>query len=298
MIDQSLGLSWSRFTMWGLKCFISIVAVYAVVIKIDWQAFYAVWQNLNGFILLGAFFLYNLSQLISALRMREYLALIDIRLDVRSSIHLCYLGMLYNLFLPGGIGGDGYKVYYLKRRHAQKSWSIIRALLGDRLNGFLGLLVIAWCCVVFNGLWAVQWYESLFLLLMLSLCMVVFAILQSKALGYELGSFVYCVWLSTLVQGLQALAAVILMISLGEFDYLFVVVLVFFLSSLASQLPITLGGVGTREVTMVYGFGYLGMDPSSGLAMALLFFIVQSLSNLLGLFCYHYPQHSKLMNGV
>jgi glycosyltransferase 2 family protein len=31
-------------------------------------------------------------------------------------IQLYLLGIYYNLFLPGGIGGDGYKIYLLKQK--------------------------------------------------------------------------------------------------------------------------------------------------------------------------------------
>ena len=53
---------------------------------------------------------------------------------------LCYVGMFYNLFLPGGIGGDAYKVYQLRKYHQGRTFAIVQAMIFDRLNGFLG------CC--------------------------------------------------------------------------------------------------------------------------------------------------------
>ena len=56
------------------------MAIYLVYIKIDGTAFFLLWRQLNLFILLWVFILYNISQVLSALRMRCYLALIDIGL--------------------------------------------------------------------------------------------------------------------------------------------------------------------------------------------------------------------------
>ena len=275
------------------KIGLSFLAIYLVYIKIDWNAFFLLWRQLDVFILLWVFLLYNFSQVLSALRMRCYLALIEIDLNRISSIYLCYLGMFYNLFLPGGIGGDGYKVYFLKRFYSQKTMLIVKALLGDRLNGFSGLLVIAFACFCFNGLFEIAPYQYALLLLCMLVGILGYALLQGWLFVFELKSFLFSLCLSITVQALQGLVAVILVRSLGDLNHSFIYVFIFLFSSIVSQLPLSMGGLGTREVTMVYCLNYLGIDPNAGLAMALIFFMCQTLSNCLGLFCYHFKLEPK-----
>ena len=226
--------------------------------------------------------------------MRAYLALIDIDLDRTSSIYLCYLGMFYNLFLPGGRGGDGYKVYFLKRFYPQRTMLSVKALIGDRLNGFSGLLVIAFVCFCLNGLFERARYQYVLLLLCMLVGVLGYALLQRWLFKFKLSSFLLSLCLSIAVQALQGLVAVILVRSLGDLNHPFIYVLIFLFSSIVSQLPVSLGGLGTREVTMVYCLNHLGIDPNAGLATALIFFMCQTLSNCLGLFCYHFELEPKV----
>ncbi len=39
--------------------------------------------------------------------------------------------MFYNLFLPGGIGGDAYKGYVLKKKYEVKTKSVVSILVLD-----------------------------------------------------------------------------------------------------------------------------------------------------------------------
>ncbi|QKG53302.1 lysylphosphatidylglycerol synthase transmembrane domain-containing protein [Hymenobacter sp. BRD67] len=57
--------------------------------------------------------LFTLSKLISSVRLNTFFRAVGIQLTERYNLRLYWLGMFYNLFLPGGIGGDGYKVYLL-----------------------------------------------------------------------------------------------------------------------------------------------------------------------------------------
>ncbi len=55
------------------------------------------------------------------------------------NLRLYYTGMFYNLFLPGGVGGDVYKVMVLKKRELS-ILSATKATLLDRVTGLLVLL--------------------------------------------------------------------------------------------------------------------------------------------------------------
>ena len=66
----------------------------------------------------------------------------------------------------------------------------------------------------------------------------------------------------------------------GLYDnYLFL----FFLSAIAGSVPITLGGVGAREVVFMWGALYLGVDENSAVALSLLFYVASAITALPGI---------------
>ena len=61
----------------------------------------------------------------------------------------------------------------------------------------------------------------------------------------------------------------------------------FLVSSVVAVLPISIGGVGVRELTFLYGFGLLGSDANSGVLFSFLFFLITALSSLAGTLFLH-----------
>ena len=59
----------------------------------------------------------------------------------KENIKLYWLGLFYNLFLPGGVGGDGFKVYLLGKYKKSNLKTVIGAILSDRVSG-LSIIVI------------------------------------------------------------------------------------------------------------------------------------------------------------
>jgi len=58
----------------------------------------------------------------------------------------------------------------------------------------------------------------------------------------------------------------------------------FLVSSVVAVLPLTIGGVGVRELTFLYGLEFIGEEPSLGVTFSFLFFIITAISSLMGLF--------------
>ena len=100
---------------WLFKITISAIALYVVFLKIEISQIQKLVNNLKPSFVLIALILFNFSQIVSAFRYRDYLKILDIRLNPLRNTKLYYVGMFYNLFLPGGIGGDGYKIWILKK---------------------------------------------------------------------------------------------------------------------------------------------------------------------------------------
>jgi len=100
---------------------------------------------------------------------------------------------------------------------------------------------------------------------------------------YLLPVFWSTYFLSLMVQLLQVLAAFLILLALkgtgNSVSYLFV----FLISSLVAVLPITIGGIGSREFTFMLGSQWLGLDPALSIALSLIFYLLNAFMSFWGI---------------
>ena len=106
--------------------------------------------------------------------------------------------------------------------------------------------------------------------------------------SYTLSVFYPTTALSVVLQVIQVVAAYVLLLGLGSFENAWPFLLIFTLSSMLSVLPLSIGGIGLREVTFFYGAQWLQLDSEMAVALSVLFFAINALVSLLGL-----PYHFK-----
>jgi len=94
------------------------------------------------------------------------------------------------------------------------------------------------------------------------------------------------------VQLLQLLCAWTILASLSIDHAVLEYLTLFLVSSVVAVLPLTIGGVGVRELTFLYGLGYIGEEPSLGVTFSFLFFMITALSSLMGLFLLNRVTHT------
>ncbi|MEJ2309302.1 MAG: lysylphosphatidylglycerol synthase transmembrane domain-containing protein [Gammaproteobacteria bacterium] len=124
-----------------IQIFLTVLAIYLLLSKVSVVDIVIAIQSSNFYYLLLAFIAFNISKIISAVRLNQFFLDIGLKLSQSYNLSLYYLGMFYNLFLPGGIGGDGYKVYLLNKNYHKKVLTLTKALLLDRISGLIALLL-------------------------------------------------------------------------------------------------------------------------------------------------------------
>lgn len=266
-----------------LKALFSIAAILFVFSKIDINQVLSVISHASIPFLIGAIFIYVGSQVLSAMRVNTMIATLPLPLGTLMNIRLYWLGMFYNFFLPGGVGGDGYKVYYLNKHYKQPAKSLIFILLGDRLSGMAAI-------IIYLLLFASFFIEKL----NLPLREYYFLLIPFVLLGYYL--FLYftkrsackAFWrvlsFSMVIQGLQMCTATFILLALhGEIDDTESYMFLFLISSIASAIPISVAGVGIREFVFVYGSAILGTDPAIAVSLSILFYLSSLISALPGI---------------
>ena len=263
----------------ALKLLISLALLWFIIQQIDLNRVIATLSSVNIFYFLLAFLLYNLSKIVSAIRLNYYFKEIGIDLPLWQNLRLYYLGMFYNLFLPGGIGGDGYKAYILKKHYNRKLASILKALLFDRISGLVALIFLAALLFLFSR-YAIAPLN--YLALAVAICIYPLFYLISRKKELFMHYFSTTNTLGFLVQFVQLLSALALLFALDPSLPIIEFLVLFLISSVVSVLPITIGGVGVRELTFLYGLKFINLSPDSGIAFSFLFFLVTLLASAIG----------------
>jgi glycosyltransferase 2 family protein len=262
------------------KAAVTAAALWYVFTRIDvHQVLDAMRDSKAGF-LAGALMLFVLSKLLSSVRLNRFLSSVDIRISQWSHWKLYLLGMFYNLFLPGGIGGDGYKIYYLTKRYEVTTRKIFWAVLLDRVIGVVVLFcmaVILFCFLPEMGRYA--WYAWL----LIPLSLFVAYIIIRRFFPYLLPVFSISQFYSLGIQLLQLGSALLILLSLrapGQIEsYLFV----FLVSSIVAVLPLTIGGIGSREFTFMLGAQWLGLDLNLSISLSLIFYLITAFTSFWGI---------------
>lgn len=266
-----------------LKVVFSSGAIYYIVSKLDIKQVGESIAQVDRLYIFFAMLLYALSQVGSSFRLQGLFKAIALNIPHLANIKLYWLGMFYNFFLPGGVGGDGYKVYYLRKRFNTPLKQLLGAVLADRVSGLSIIMVYILGLVYF-----IEYdlpYKGWFFLLIpfVSLGFYLFLWIFNKKLTKAFWSV--SLW-SLVVQGIQVLAVLCLLKGMGAGvegywdDYMFL----FFISTIASAVPITLGGIGAREFAFYQGALLLGINQEQAVAISLLFYLNSLITAMPGVY--------------
>jgi len=258
-----------------LKLVVTGVIIYYIYSSLDINKFIGYLQNITITSYIGAFVVFNMSQIISAKRLELILLTKKVAISLKEQIKLYYLGMFYNLFLPAGIGGDGYKVYYFSKLFQIKIKTLIKLLLYDRFVGLSGLLFLLLIGLYFYFDYKI--ISSIFVLCVLLIGGVVLFFFKDLN-----GVFFQVLLISIVIQALQGLCGYLLFENLTQLYGVYLIL--FFISSLATVFPFTIGGLGAREAVFVFGLSNLDINYEAGVLFCGLFFSLTVLSSLFGVF--------------
>ncbi|WP_066629739.1 lysylphosphatidylglycerol synthase transmembrane domain-containing protein [Labilibacter marinus] len=285
-----------------VKIVLSALALYYVFSKIDFKQTIGAIKGINIYYLMLSVLVYAISQVVSAFRLNTFYKYVPVKISSITNIKLYWLGMFYNLFLPGGVGGDGYKVFLINKYKNAPVKRLIGTVFADRLSG-LAVILVYLCGLVYfidynfdevtmpqGGYKLVHdilvWINPylnyfIFLIPLVAAGYYMYLRIFSRHLvGATWKVFSY----SILIQGLQMISAIIILTSMGtelagrQDDYLFL----FLLSSIMSAIPISLGGLGLREMTFMFGSQYLGLNPDHAVALSLLFYLISLFVSIFG----------------
>ena len=275
-----------------LKIGITILCFWYISRKIDFAKAFNAFLQANWIFLFVALLFFILSKVLSAFRLNIYFRNIKLQLSEWTNIKLYWLGMFYNLFLPGAISGDAYKVILLNRRYKSSYKKTSAAVLLDRFSGVLalGVILCAYGVAVLHN----YKYDVLLIFAAVLAFAGFYFVIRFLFKDFLQSFFPTFVW-ALGVQLSQVICVYFIMLSLHiplvQHEWIFI----FLLAAVISILPLSLGGgLGTREFVFVEGARFFKLDPQTGLIISLLFYLVTVIGSLWGLY---YNFHDPLREG-
>jgi uncharacterized membrane protein YbhN (UPF0104 family) len=268
----------------AIKLLFSLGLLALVFSQIDPKELVTTLAKCNPFWLFLAFIAFNASKIVSAIRLNYYFKDLGLHLDEKTNLKLYYLGMFYNLFLPGGIGGDGYKIYLLKKHRGIGVKDLALAHILDRLSGLAALLFLGAALFSFSLYAQKFFWLKIAAIIALLFTYPIFLWLHQKLFKKFTTYLKETTLLGLAVQLLQLASAYAIVRALPQSVPLVEFLTLFLISSLVAVLPLTIGGVGAREATFLYGLKFIGYDPALGVAFSFCFFLITALSSAIGIF--------------
>jgi len=261
-----------------LKLGFTVLLIYLVFQKIDIRQVKSVFLQSRPAFIIAALLCYFLSQVVSSWRLLGFLQCIGLGPGFGFNLRLYMLGMFYNVFLPGGIGGDGYKIYILRKKFQLPTKKIFLSLLLDRVSGLWAIFFLAAALTFFLPSFKTrEWWPVIFI----AGTIIYYLIYRYLFSGY-LKNLIKAHAKAILVQSLELLSVFFILLS-QNFEgnpsaYLFS----FLLSSLATVVPVSIGGLGIREYVIIHAAAFFNLDQPLAVFTTLCFYVLSTLSALTG----------------
>jgi len=275
------------------------------------------------FLTLSAFaFLF--SQVLSSARIIFLLKIIEIRLKFIQSFKLTMIGNFFNMAIPGTVGGDIVKGFYLARNEETYKGRSSGIVIIDRVIGLLGLLLIGFVSTVYLSkkyssilipyqyeLWGILAISIVVLGLFVSFIIIGKNKLVRKKLReiafriFRQGFFynmmegfsavtkkrrylIYAFLMSIVVQGIS-LTGLLNLVNLTDeiMPDMIALVAISSIVMLLGVIPITPGNIGWTELLATFGWSAIGSQ--GGAEIFLSWRIITVICSLLGGIFYLFP---------
>jgi uncharacterized membrane protein YbhN (UPF0104 family) len=264
---------------WAAKLLATGLILYRVFGQTDRQSLFKAISGSEKDILLFAFLLYLLSRIAGSFRLTTILNAAEVPLSHVSGLRLNWISMFYGMFLPGGLGGDAYKLIRLRVLFPNTSTLLLtRTLLWDRL---IGLVVLTVLTLIFALFYVSVSNRIIGASLGVAGCFV-FWRATLRWIPQLLPCMIRLLVFSLVVQLSQIACIIILLHSIQINTHFNQYNVLFLVSSVASTLPISVGGIGVREVVFLEGARILMISAQAAVTVSVLFDIIVTLTAATG----------------
>lgn len=292
---------WRRTASQLLKVGVSALALALVAYEVDWVEMRRVLATAAPSELVVVFLLYLAGQALTALRWRMIALRIGFSQSLAEFTRYYYIGMFFNLFGPATLGGDVVRSLYLGAA-AKRRAAALNTVVFDRVSGLATLVMVAVCALALFGRFGLPWpvvatTAAAGVALTAGWWIVPVAARRMlsprsrlvRLIDEELGPFwkdrgliAATAWVSVGFHVLQIGSLILLGNSISmqaDWRYYFVF---HPLVTVLSAAPVSLAGLGIRELGYVWFLELQGVPRDTAFAFGLLWFGVLTAASLVG----------------
>jgi uncharacterized membrane protein YbhN (UPF0104 family) len=289
----------NKTILFALKVSVSSALLYYVLAKTGIKQVASTLKTVNIYAFFSSVGIYIFTQIISTMRWKLFL---PEGFKTKKLFSLYMIGSFFNTFMPGVIGGDAVKAYYLYRETNMANISF-GSIFMDRYLGFIGLLIL--CSIAFP--FGLNYFHGSKTEWLLPFAIFIFFFASFLIFGLRLGQrirflaefynyfhtyrsqknkIIKGLILSMIIQFFGVTSVSVLAYGLGE-NIPFLSFLIFVpLIILFAMLPVSISGFGVREGAFVFFFGLIGVRSETATALSLLWFLTMATAGIIGLIEY------------
>jgi uncharacterized membrane protein YbhN (UPF0104 family) len=311
MKETSTPSSAKSIVPFWLKLTVSLGLLAYLIWLVDWQRALEILSHANKLWIISGPVFILLGLLAGSLRWKLTLADSQVYLSYRKS-YIGYLtGMFYNIFLPGAVGGDVIRIGYCVTNTGCKSGTAVASVLLERVAGVVSVLSFVLGVTLFipaamspiftrGMIKALTWAAIAWIVILLALLIArqlwakwgpkdhytgikefIFSGMQTLS-NLQLKTISALFLLSVIFQGANIFGAFVLSRAIGEELPLSVFFAVLPIVYVATLLPISLGGLGVREGSLVFLLAFYGVPTSEAITLSFLIYLNQVFVGLIG----------------
>lgn len=296
----------NKIYIFALKLAVSSASLFLIFRKTDIEHVAYILKSIGLASFLTVSAVYVVAQLVSTVRWRT---LMTDRFPVRKLFSLYMIGAFFSTFLPGLIGGDALRAYYLNK-DARKMSATLASVFMDRYVGFVSLMAIGIAAFPFSlRSFAGSPYTWLMPVIFVSFVVasILFFTLQlGKRFRFMTEIYEYfsllrdrkttlasAIGLSVIIQLMNFLMVIILAwrmnlpVSLLQLAVFLPIVITI------SSLPISISGIGVREGAFVILLGLINIGPEAATSLSLSWFFSIVIGSLPGLAFYVFHDRER-----
>lgn len=278
----------------GLKLLVSFTLLYLFFSKVDIRNILQTLKQTDLAIFIAGFTVYTSSMFISAKRWSLFLPPF---IKYSRLVSLYFIGSFFNTFLPGLVGGDAVKAYYLYKERCEIG-NALASVFMDRYMGLTALAIIGFMAFIFGHdylkgtelFWLVPLFCGTFIFASLIFWQVNWGRIRfltsfhRPLMEFKKKTDVILkgLFLGLVIQTIVITSFYILSLSLGfglDIMYFFLFIP---LITVATAVPFSVAGLGIREAGFLILFTKAGLSEVEALSLSLLIFINMSIVSLLG----------------
>ena len=260
---------------------VTVFFIYYTLSKIGLYKILEVVKSADLLFILSASIVYFLSQIVSSQRLWFILKENNLMISTMENVKLYMIGIFYNFFIPGGVGGDAYKGILMNKKFEWSLKKIYKLLILDRLIGFGVILCLI---LVFRGFILNLEFILEFSFVLIPLYALLFfmgKVLVKKIFDNKI-VYTKAFFISHLIQILQFGSIILILISLGVKENYFTFLYIFLISSVLSIF--SFGGIGIREYIFFTLAANTPVGQDIATSVGLIFTFSALISSLPGLF--------------